>query len=72
MRSEPAWILTRWGPGATWQQVRILWFSFLTGAKVFIFFGGILPGLANIMGQAIAKIDKEIDDSIMRPTLRVK
>jgi hypothetical protein len=38
----------------------------------FHFLGGILPGLANIMGQAIAKIDKEIDDSIMRPTLRVK
>jgi hypothetical protein len=31
---QPRWFLTLWGPGADWQQVRILWFWFLAGFKV--------------------------------------
>ena len=32
--AQPAWVLTLWGPGATWHEVRIVWFWFLAGFKV--------------------------------------
>lgn len=32
--AQPAWVLTLWGPGATWPEVRSLWFWFLAGFKV--------------------------------------
>lgn len=31
---QPNWVLTLWGPGADWQQVRTVWFWFLAGFKV--------------------------------------
>ena len=34
--AQPAWVLTIWGPGATWQEVRIVWFWFLVGFKVML------------------------------------
>ncbi len=34
---QPAWLLTLWGPGADWQQVRTVWFWFLAGFKAFLF-----------------------------------
>lgn len=37
VRAEPALVLTLWGPGATWLEVRNLWFTFLTGFKISIF-----------------------------------
>jgi hypothetical protein len=36
--ARPDWILTLWGPGADWQQVRMVWFWFLAGFKVCLFF----------------------------------
>lgn len=32
--AQPAWVLTLWGPGATWQEVRTVWFWFIAGYKV--------------------------------------
>lgn len=32
--AQPGWVLTLWGPGATWQEVRNLWFLFIAGFKV--------------------------------------
>ena len=34
MSAQPSWVLTFWGPGADWQEVRTLWFWFLAGYKV--------------------------------------
>jgi hypothetical protein len=34
MRTQPSWVLTFWGPGADWREVRTLWFWFLAGYKV--------------------------------------
>jgi len=34
--TQPAWVLTLWGPGGTWQEVRIVWFWFLAGFKVIL------------------------------------
>jgi hypothetical protein len=36
--SQLGWVLTLWGPGADWQQVRIIWFWFLAGFKVWLLF----------------------------------
>jgi hypothetical protein len=32
--AQPRWVLTFWGPGSDWQEVRTLWFWFLAGYKV--------------------------------------
>jgi hypothetical protein len=32
--AQPNWVLTLWGPGANWQEVRTIWFWFLAGFKV--------------------------------------
>jgi hypothetical protein len=34
--AQTAWVLTLWGPGATWHEVRSVWFWFLVGFKVFL------------------------------------
>jgi hypothetical protein len=34
--AQPAWLLTLWGPGATWQEIRTLWFWFLVCFKSFL------------------------------------
>lgn len=34
--AQPAWVLTLWGPGATWQTVPTIWFWFLAGFKAFL------------------------------------
>jgi hypothetical protein len=34
--AQPAWVLTLWGPGATWEAVRTTWFWFLAGFKTFL------------------------------------
>jgi hypothetical protein len=34
--AQPAWLLTLWGPGATWQEIRTLWFWFLVFFKAFL------------------------------------
>ena len=31
---QPGWVLSLWGPGATWQEVQSLWFLFIAGFKV--------------------------------------
>ncbi len=31
--AQPGWLLTLWGPGATWQEVRSLWFWFIAAFK---------------------------------------
>ena len=31
--AEPNWVLTLWGPGANWQEVRTIWFWFLAAFK---------------------------------------
>lgn len=36
MAVQPAWLLTLWGPGATWQEIRTWWFWFLVYFKVFL------------------------------------
>lgn len=35
--AQPAWLLTLWGPGATWELVRTVWFWFLAGYKVCLY-----------------------------------
>ena len=32
--AQPHWVLTLWGPGANWEQVRSIWFWFLAGFKI--------------------------------------
>jgi hypothetical protein len=32
--AEPAWVLRLWGPGASWQEVRTVWFWFMVIFKV--------------------------------------
>lgn len=32
--AQPAWVLTLWGPGASWLEVRNVWFWFMAGYKV--------------------------------------
>jgi hypothetical protein len=34
--AQPAWVLTFWGAGATWQEVRTVWFWSLAGFKVWL------------------------------------
>ena len=34
--ARPGFVLTLWGPGADWEQVRTLWFWFLAGYKVLL------------------------------------
>ena len=34
--AQPSWVLTLWGPGANWPEVRSVWFWFLAGFKVFL------------------------------------
>jgi len=34
--AQPAWVLTLWGPGATWETVRTTWFWFLAGFKALL------------------------------------
>jgi hypothetical protein len=40
--AQPAFVLTLWGPGATWPEVRTLWFWFLAGFKVCLGVGALL------------------------------
>jgi hypothetical protein len=40
--AQPAWLLTLWGPGATWQEVRTLWFWFLACYKAFLLLVALL------------------------------
>jgi hypothetical protein len=34
--AQPNWVLTIWGPGADWNEVRTIWFWFLAGFKMFL------------------------------------
>jgi hypothetical protein len=40
--AQPAWILTLWGSGATWQEVAAFWFWFLAGFKMFLLLVAII------------------------------
>ena len=40
--AQPAWLLTLWGPGATWEEVRNLWFGFLVFFKAFLLLVAVL------------------------------
>jgi hypothetical protein len=40
--AQPAWLLTLWGPGATWQEIRTLWFWFLVFFKAFLLLVALL------------------------------
>jgi hypothetical protein len=40
--AEPAWLLTLWGPGASWQEIRTLWFWFLVFFKAFLLLVALL------------------------------
>ena len=32
--SQPAWVVSFWGPGATWESIRTLWFDALIVLKL--------------------------------------
>jgi len=34
--TERPWVLALWGGGADWSQVRVYWFWFLAGFKIFL------------------------------------
>lgn len=40
--AQPPWLLTLWGPGTTWEQVRSVWFWFLAGYKACLLLAALL------------------------------
>jgi hypothetical protein len=34
MTMQPAWVVSLWGPGATWESIRAVWFHSLVFAKL--------------------------------------
>jgi hypothetical protein len=34
MATQPAWVASLWGPGATWESIRTVWFQALVFLKV--------------------------------------
>ena len=34
MATRPAWVVSFWGPGATWESIRTLWFQALVVLKL--------------------------------------
>jgi hypothetical protein len=40
--AQPAWLLSLWGPGATWGEARTLWFWFLVYFKAFLLLVALL------------------------------
>lgn len=34
MATQPAWVVSFWGPGATWESIRTIWFQALVFVKL--------------------------------------
>ena len=53
--AQPTWLLALWGPGATWQEVRTVWFWFLASFKVCLVLVAFLLGWLTLWARQLRK-----------------